>query len=239
MNFVICEDHLEEAIWLRKKIESWAARQPVLATVSVYGSAEQFWFAYEENMNMDALILDIEMPGENGLSVARRLRERQDPVPVIFVTGMSEYMSEGYDVSAVHYLLKPVREDKLEECLNRILRLRQREEPFILLHMEKDIVKLFQKDIVMVEVFSHQCVYTTDTKTYTVSASLKEERAKLRQEWFVPAHRSVLVNLLHVTSITGSKVYLTGGREAVVSRRMYAELNQAFIRFYRARLEEN
>lgn len=236
MHFIVCEDHQTEALWLQKKIKNWALKQSVPVEFTVYESAEQFWFAYEEDMEADAVILDIQMPGEDGITLARRLRERHNQIPILFVTGVNDYIAEGYDVQAVHYLLKPVREDKLEECLNRIWQMRPLEEPFVLLQTEGDAVRLLQKDIITVEVFAHQCVYTTCDASYTVSESLKEAKEKLQEEWFMYAHRSILVNLFHVKSITHAKVYLTGGREAVVSRRMYGELNQAFIRFYQERL---
>lgn len=232
MHFIICEDHQDEARWLQKKIKEWAVKSGASVSFSVYESAEQFWFSYEEDMEADAVILDVQMPGESGIALAKKLRDRQNPVPILFVTGVNACMAQGYDVGAVHYLLKPVREDKLEECLDRIWRLRLTEEPFVLLQTDGDTVRLLQKDIITVEVFSHQCVYATEGASYTVSESLKEAKERLHEDWFMYAHRSILVNLVHVKSITHTKVCLTGGREVVVSRRMYAGLNQAFIRFY-------
>ncbi len=95
------------------------------------------------------------MPGENGISLARELCKKHDDIPIIFVTGADEYISEGYDVQAVHYLLKPVNKDKLEECLNRVHEKKKDKEPFVLLNTSSGTIKLLQKDILKIESFSY------------------------------------------------------------------------------------
>lgn len=232
MKIAICEDHPEEAGGLVKIMEKWAVKQSVSLNITLYENAERFWFSYEPGVSFDALFLDVQMPGESGITLARKLRDRGDLIPVVFVTGIDDYISEGYDVQAVHYLLKPVKTEKIEECLNRIYRELGQEEPYLLLNTQEGAVKLLQREIVKVEVFTHRCVYTTIKGEYNALHSLKEAQERLYPGWFVRSHRSILVNLKHVEAITRDKVFLTGGQEALVSRRLYNELNEAFIRFY-------
>lgn len=234
MHFVICEDNREEGLWLQEKIKEWAIRNALTVEMVLYENAEQFWFSYEENQRMDALILDIQMLGEDGMTMARKLRGRKDTVPILFVTGIDDYMAQGYDVQAVHYLLKPVSANRLEACLDRIARRSGcAEEPCVVVRTENGLVRILQKDIITLEVFQRQCVYTTTETSYTVCESWKEAGKKLQPEWFVPSYRGILVNLFHVKSITRDHVHLTDGRDVPVSRRQYGELNQAFICFYR------
>lgn len=232
MRIAVCEDHQEEAAWLAEIVKKWAAGKAVSVHIEVFENAQQFWFSYEPGHPFDVLFLDVQMPGESGIILAKKLRQRRDATPLIFVTGIDDYMSEGYDVQAVHYLLKPVKEEKLEECLNRVYQSMNQTEPFLLLDSDQGTQRLLQKDILKVEIFAHRCVYTTLQQEYAVYQSLKEARDALVPEWFVYSHRSILVNLCHVESITHDKVLLTGGHEALVSRRLYGELNQAFIHFY-------
>lgn len=232
MNFVICEDNAQESKWLQERVVQWGRRERIPVQVTAYSSAEGFWFSYEDGIEMDALLLDIQMPGENGIELARRLRERQDVTPVLFITGMDDYMAEGYDVQAVHYLLKPVQEEKLVKCLEQVRRMQEKEEPSLLLQPGEGTVRLWQKDILKVEIFAHTCIFTTRSKDYTVAGSLRKVKEQLYPLWFVHSHRSIIINLLHVESITHTKVFLTDGHEAAVSRRLYKGLNQAFIDFF-------
>lgn len=232
MKIAVCEDHGEEALWLEKMIKKWAAKRRLPVSVTIFADAEQFWFSYEPGVSFDVLFLDIQMPGESGLVLAKKLREKGDAVPLIFVTGIDDFVSEGYDVQAVHYLVKPVKEEKIGECLDRVCQNMEQAEPFLLLETEQGTVKLLQKDILKVEIFAHRCVYTTLQKEYAVSQSLKDAEEGLASDWFVHSHRSILVNLYHIEAITRQRVFLTGGHEALVSRRLYMELNRAFISFY-------
>lgn len=231
MKIAICEDNQPEADWLKKVITDWAAKNQYGAEILWYSDTKQFLFAYEETC-FDVLFLDIQMPGEDGISLARRLRARKDAVPIVFVTGLDEYISEGYEVEAVHYLIKPVKEEKVRECLERIAKRVEEQEPYVMLHTSDGVFKVLQKDILKIEIFGRQCTYSTFDREYTVVQSLKEAKETLASEYFVPCYRGVLVNVQHIQAIEHSRVVLTGGKEALVSRRMYASLNQAFIDFF-------
>ena len=74
----------------------------------MFPSAESFLFDYAEQKNYDFLLLDIEMPSMNGVELAQKIRQENNAVQIIFITGYSDFMAEGYEVSALHYLMKPV-----------------------------------------------------------------------------------------------------------------------------------
>ena len=90
--------------------------------ISEYPSAKAFLFAYEEKKCCDILLADIEMDGINGVEMAERVRLEDDSIQIVFITGYPDYMSRGYDVSALHYLLKPLSEEKLSEVLDRAMK---------------------------------------------------------------------------------------------------------------------
>lgn len=76
---------------------------------------ESFLFRYEEKKDYDILLLDVEMKAISGMELARRIRRENDSVQIVFITGYPDYISEGYDVSALHYLMKPISAGKLSE----------------------------------------------------------------------------------------------------------------------------
>ena len=101
--------------------------RPFLAT---FPSAEAFLFAYEESEPFDILFLDVEMPGLSGISLAKKIRQTDENIQLVFVTGYSDYIAEGYDVSALHYLIKPVQEKKLSDVLQKAISLIQKKNFF-------------------------------------------------------------------------------------------------------------
>ena len=88
MKIAVCEDNQAEADWLKKVIVEWAAFNRRDVQVSCYSATEHFLFDYEESC-FDILFLDIQMPGEDGISLARKLRKKNDPIPIVFVTGLT------------------------------------------------------------------------------------------------------------------------------------------------------
>lgn len=241
MKFAVCEDNREEAAWLCDTIRQWSIERKIAAEINSFADASSFSFALEDTL-FDALFLDIRMPGEDGVTLAKRLRQEACDTPIVFVTGEKEYIMEGYEVEAVNYLLKPVERKKVYQCLNRIYEKKQQQEPFILLKTEETTVKLLQREIYMVEVFGHKLVYTTEKGIFERFSSMKEARLELLEDWFATCHRGVLVNLLHVDFIQKNSLTLSDQkhdfrREVPVSRRLYAEINEAFINFYKKRDE--
>lgn len=79
----------------------YSAHRPLL-------SAEAFWFQYEEEKDYEILLLDIEMEQMNGIELATKLRTDDETIQIIFITGYPDYIAQGYEVAALHYLMKPV-----------------------------------------------------------------------------------------------------------------------------------
>ena len=243
MTIAVCEDYREEALWLCEMIQKWAVKNGVGVDVVSFDNASAFLFAMEEDV-YDALFLDIKMPGEDGITLAKRLRSSDNRIPIVFVTGEKDYIMEGYEVEAVNYLLKPVEEVKLFASLNRIYDRTKKQEPYIILHTEDAVVKLLQKDIYKVEVYAHNVVYTTAKGQYELTASLKEVQKELQDRYFVSCYRGVLVNLQYVDSIKKSSLILADGKtgfrmEIPVSRRLYNKVNEAFIQYYKKQGENS
>ena len=113
LTIAICEDVSAQRDYITALLQDWASHNGHTLHVSPFPTAERFLSAYEDGFRPDLLLLDIEMPGQSGMDLARRLRQIHDDTPIAFLTGYSDYMQEGYEVSALHYLLKPVSAQEL------------------------------------------------------------------------------------------------------------------------------
>lgn len=243
MTIAVCEDYKEEAEWLCETIRQWAAEKGLLVDIVSFENASSFLFALEDNV-YDALFLDIKMPGEDGVALAKRLRASGNNIPITFVTGEKEYIMEGYEVEAVNYLIKPVAEKKVFECLERIYGKMVHQEPYIILDTEDSKVRLLYRDIYKIEVYAHNVIYTTKKGEYKVYSSLKEVQEELRGDCFIACYRGVLVNLRYVDSIGKGSLILADDKtgfcmEVLVSRRLYNKVNEAFIQYYKKQGESS
>lgn len=227
LTIALCDDEGLQIQNLRRLIGQWSKDKPFAVELAEYESAEQFLFDYSDNP-CDLLLLDVEMRGINGVELAKRLRAGGDMLPILFITGYSEYMSEGYDVEALHYLLKPVDEKKLFAVLDRYA-LRREKTREIIVEVSDKTMHVAEDSVVYIEAFGRKTqVHLSDKTVLDCNMSL----GVFEEFGFVRCHRSYLVNLRYVGGISRTEVLLDGGGEIPLSRRLYHSVNQAFIRYY-------
>lgn len=129
----ICDDSGKDAEFVQGILNHWALQRQTDIQAEVFSSAERFLFRYAGGKDWDILLLDIEMGAMDGVTLAKRVRRDNESVQIVFITGFADYIAEGYEVSALHYLMKPVREDKLFAVLDRAAAVLQKTERFVLL----------------------------------------------------------------------------------------------------------
>ena len=117
----ICDDEPAQAELLRGFVQDWARDRREPSEVRLFPSGDAFWFVWENEKDWDVLLLDIQMSGTDGLKLCRMLRDSGSRLPVVFVTGLAGHMGEGFELDAVHYLIKPVSRDKIFLCLDKAI----------------------------------------------------------------------------------------------------------------------
>lgn len=226
----ICDDDERQIAGLRGILGKWAIHKPFALTIEEYTSAESFLFSYPDKP-CNLLLLDIEMKGLNGMELARKLRAQKDMLPIVFITGYSEYMNDGYEVEALHYLIKPLDEEKLFSVLDRYLK-RYTPEQEIVLPCEDGMVRICPDEIVYGEAEGKKTkLYLADRNEVLCPLGIGECRKMLTDD-FICCHRSYIVNLRYIRSIGKMELRLDAGKEIPISRRLYKEVNQKFIEFY-------
>ena len=223
----IVDDNQTDREFLHAQTQRWAAQNGSTLQAELFASAEAFLFHYDEHKDYDILLLDIEMPGMDGVTMARRIRKENETVQIVFITGYSEYISEGYEVAALHYLMKPVNTDKLHQVLDRAADKLQRNERCLTLELSGEVVRLPLYQIRWAEV--RQNYLTIHAKVdYTVKMTLSELESRLDDRFF-RAGRSFIINLTEVRSVTRQEVRLSDGTAVPLPRGQYEPLNRAII----------
>ena len=232
LRIAICDDEKNETEYLAHLTSLWAASFKIGAEISVYDSAEAFLFAYNGDNSFDILLLDIQMKQIDGVTLAKRLRADGFDMQIVFVTGLPDFIAEGYEVSALHYLMKPVGEDKLFAVLDKAVRLLEKADEMLLVDTDEGRTRLPIRDVLYVEAFAHKTTICTINGELAARAPIGELESALGSEFF-RVHRSYLVGLRHIRQITKDTVLMDDGRGIPLSRRRYDEVNRAFIEYYR------
>ena len=228
LSLAICDDEEAERDYLRQLAGQWARDRGVNLRLSLYPSAEALLFAHEEQP-LDVALLDIQMGAMDGVALARRLRREGDRLQIVFITGLPDFMAEGFEVSALHYLLKPVSGDKLAEVLDRAVKRLGEEETTVLLPLKDGLRRLPVFAIRHVEVFSHDLTLHTAEGDISVKMPLGELEAMLGGGFF-RCHRSYLANMRHVRKVTKNSLEMDNGDLLPLSRKAAAAALEAFVK---------
>lgn len=239
MKIAIIEDETVHSKLLADYTREWAAKAREILTLECFENARQFLFHYETERDWDLLFVDIQLEGMNGMELAKQVRQTDRKLPIVFTTGLSDYMAEGYEVEALHYLLKPLSSAKVAGCLSRAL-MRRKSSHFILLHTEEGILRMEEEHIAYIEARGHGCIVglTEPSDKIPVRESISELLKSLNSTEFIRCHRSYLCRIGAIYRIGKTELILTNDEHIPISRRLYQTVNRAFIEYYRERKEE-
>ncbi len=223
----ICDDSHDMTTLVHELALKWATARDITAEINVFDSAEAFLFSYSETKDYDILLLDIEMGGMDGVSLAKRLRVDNRYVQIVFITGYSDYIADGYDVDALNYLMKPLKEEKLFEVLDKAVVKIARSERMLTLELADETVKVPLIEIKYLEVIKNYVTVHAD-EDYTVKKTLGEFESLL-DENFYRTGRSYIVNLRYVRKVTKTEIYLKDNIVIPLPRGQYEPFNRALI----------
>ena len=224
----IVDDSAKDAEFVQGILNHWATERQLDIRAEVFSSAESFLFRYADDKDWDILLLDIEMGAMDGVTMAKRVRKDNEAVQIVFITGYSDYIAEGYEVAALHYLMKPVNREKLLTVLDRALEKRKQEERCLNLEAYGEMVRLPFYEIRYLDV--HQNYVTVHAKAdYTVKRTLGDFEKELDDRFF-RIGRGMILNLKYIQRVTKTEVRLSDGTVLPLPRGAYEPLNRAIIR---------
>ena len=215
----ICDDRQEDREYVRQLTARWAQQRGNQVEMTEFCSAEQFLFSCPQP--------DIEMGEMDGVSLAKQVRRTNELMQIVFITGYSDYITEGYEVAALHYLMKPVKEEKLFVVLDRAVERLHKNTKVLTLETSEEMVRVPLYQVSALEV-QRNYVTVHARQDYTVKKSLSELMEQLDERFF-RVGRSAVVNLNDISRVTRSDIYLTDGRSIPLPRGAYDKLNRAII----------
>ena len=168
MKIAICDDELVQREYIYASVQRYFNEKAIPVSIQEYESAEKLWFQYELNSDIDIVLLDIQMAGMDGISLAKKLRCKNEALAIIFITAMTDYIYEGFQLNAINYLLKPYEEEKLYDCLNKAMEQCNKQDSYLLLRVEKEIVKIKKDHIIRVESEGHYLNIFTGDQSYRI-----------------------------------------------------------------------
>ncbi len=214
-NVAIVEDEEEPVKNMLECFERYRKEYNVAFHPTVYKDAEKFLTNYRAQF--DIVFMDIEMPVINGMTAARKLREMDRVVALVFITNISRYAIEGYAVDALDYILKPLTYPAFVLKIRKIINYcNRREKKYFYIVRAGTEIKLEIDDILYIEISAHNITYHTLTGNIEAIGTLREVEQNLTGCDFARCNRCYLINLKYVRKISGYTV-IVGNEELIIA----------------------
>lgn len=226
VNIVICENDKNDQEFVKAKVVEILDDLDIEYEIKVYNSGDDLLEGYDKYT--DIILLDIQMDGLDGMETARKIREFDDNVEIIFITSFVEYALEGYEVNAYRYLLKPVKDENLMTSLINCLNDRNFVKRSIVIKEGDTRIKISLKDIMYIEVQGNDITVHTLKDTYRTKGTMSNFETEINSDMFVRCHKSYLVNLEYIKSIKRYTSILVNDEEVPLSRNKYKEIKDRF-----------
>lgn len=227
----ICDDSDVDAEYVSGLVRHWAEQRQADVQASRFPSAESFLFRYAEDKAFDIALLDIEMGAMDGVTLAKRIRRDNETIQLVFITGFPDFLAEGYEVSALHYLMKPVAKEKLFAVLDRAAANLAKTEKRLAVTFDRETAFLPLRQILYIEAQKQYVLIHTEEQTYRRKTTLSDTMGEL-DEYFFQCQRSFVVNLRHVLRIKSDCVELKNGTQVPISRGMAPKIGKEIIRLF-------
>lgn len=228
MRIAICDDTEGELNLLHREIKSWAATRSLAIDIDCYKDAESFKFAWSDR-SFDLVFLDVQMENMSGIDLAKYIRKTDDNVLIVFETNFAQYSLQGYDVEALHFLIKPLSSEKLITVLEKAYQIwHSQHNKVLIVTNDRGQRKLPVNQIIYISMLSHTAEIHTMDETYEIRKTAAELAAYL-PHYFMHCHRSYIVNLLKTDCVYKDSLRLSNGKNLPISRNRSKLIKDAYM----------
>lgn len=228
INIAILDDSQNDIQNLKKLLSNFAKTSKEQFSVDCYNRGLTFLDNLKKKY--DIVFFDIDMPVMNGLEVAKKLRQQDDKVIIIFTTNLASMAINGYEVTALDFLVKPIVEEQLSIVLTRALKyINKGDARRLMIRVKGGFKAISYNEIVYIEVKKHDLNFHSVTgEIFTTRGTLKDVESLLDPNVFAKCNSCYLVNLNHVKSIIDDEV-ITGVGKLEISRAKKKAFVEAFM----------
>ncbi|MDD3278771.1 MAG: LytTR family DNA-binding domain-containing protein [Lachnospiraceae bacterium] len=228
----VCDDEEKIAEAVCSLLTEWNPQ----IQVACFSSGEELLEAYH---SWQAIFLDIDMGGIDGIETARRIREFDREVKIVYLTAYRDYVSGAFGVHAFQYLLKPVKKAEVWQVLEEIFRYAGTQRKSIILEFDTvhGLVCLPVEEICYFEYENRRVTIVTGTDRYYLKERIGAVKERMEQYGFSMPHQSFVVNMFHVKNVQGGMILLDNGMELPLAQKKQKAWKQELVAYLSGRME--
>ena len=222
----ICEDEAYFVSELRKLLDEYCRFKGIGLSTLTFSNGEQL---LASGQTSDIILMDIKLPGRDGMDIVQKLRDCGNDNPVIFITAYPQYVFQAFDLDAVHYILKPVSAEKLFPAIDKaVKRVSSDCGKTLLITSGTRASRVPLRDILYCEAMDHQITIHTPAETFQFFGTLDAVQERVDDRFF-RSHKSYLVNMDHIVEKQTDFAIVDGGDRVLIARRKQREFTQRLL----------
>lgn len=232
MKIAICEDEDLTRDMTVKLIKEVANELAMDVTIFAYPSSEELLFVMPDLPVLDLLILDIQMGELNGMNLAKKIREINQKMHILFVSNYADYVFDGYEVDAIGYVMKPLTTKKFKQVLIKVSQKQIQVGQVLIVEKDGQQERVSLQELMYIESDGHYLKIVTQRGEFRQKLSLAKISNDLNDD-FIQVHRSYIINLNMLTKINGTELHLINGEKIPLARSQKKKVQARFMAHYR------
>lgn len=231
ISIAMCDDEKIFLSTLKEYYEAYKAKRNIELQLTQFSSGEDLISNYRLDFNI--IFLDISMTGMDGIATARKIREFDTKVIIIFVTSLIKYGLVGYSLGAFNYIIKPVSYKKFEAEMDKAVAACQDiEQHYVTLKNTEGLFKLYVNDIKYIDTYNRRTMVHTKSRDIICFYNMKELESRLGMFGFIRCHSGYIVSVNYIESVEKMTITLTTGEQIPISQQKRKEVMKSIATYF-------
>lgn len=229
-----CDDDLSVLTEIKALLEQYRVECSQEITYAVFHSSLELMSGIEKGVRFDILFLDVIMPGENGISIAKEIRQYDTAIKIIFLTSSSEFAVQSYTVGAYFYQVKPICRESFFPLMDSVIaECKKERKDSLVLRCKSGITRIDLDRLEYCEVIGRTLLFHMDNGTVLESTGkLDELCSQLTQyENFLRPHRSFLINMEYIQNISYKAITMDNLAQIPIPHGKCSEIKNTYLKY--------
>lgn len=229
-----CDDDAAVLHELGRLLDQYRGECHQEVVYTAFNSPFELMSEIEKGMQADIIFLDVIMPGENGIEVAREIREHDENVKIIFLTSSAEFAVQSYTVGAYFYQLKPIWKESLYRLLDSVIsECKKEHRNSLIMRCKTGITRIELDKLEYCEVIGRTLLFHMENGMVVERNGRLDELCEqlAKYDSFLRPHRSYLVNMEYIRNISYKAITMESQAEIPIPRGKYTELKDIYLKY--------
>ena len=234
IKIAFCDDDMEVLHQMNELLDRYRVERNEDITYAAFQSPFELLTEIEKGIRPDILFLDVVMPGQNGMDVAKEIRQYDTNMKIIFLTSSPEFAVESYSVGAYFYQLKPIWEESFFRLMDAVLAECEKKKKNSLILRSKDgITKIDLQQLEYCEVLGRKLLFHLENGAVLESAGSLDDLAGQLMQYsnFFRPHRSFLVNMEYIQNISSRSIKMVNDAEIPIPHGKCSEIKNTYMEY--------